>query len=646
MAGEFPFSMLGHGVVERDGDYLAWIVFREPPTVLDEVLAGIPSPLARDPDGTHERIVAITSDEFPRKGQRKLYEKIDAWLAGVHARQPIRFVVVASDDEPAGAWHEWSKARVKKVLLPWFVEQWPALRSGTGAAVLAMLLGYCSKTRRADVIELAARAVELALGLDPAVDGALASHLATLVDRLPDDAAKAAQLAALSPALRLRVWAADASLVPGEKIVIETVRAVDRSAEVGEIVAELADSLEVPRLHELALEFPDAPMGSLVEVLDSLRGEALDRALDLHLARFAEDDDDLMTLLHSGIEKELAPLIDRCLVLAVDRDVPEIMANVLYATSHAGKPHETTRLGTEFVARYRRDGAHPGPILATLYTNILLAYGSTATCDDACRTLTLELEQLLDENPAYFGASGNAHRNILPSAYGSAACGRCVMGDGERAAAWLEKAREGEWDELALCANMVCFQHMKDDPHLSPVITAIGRAEVARLEKNLKGSHKDVGALFTLALTLHNGGFLDDAERYYTKVLALRPKHADSLNNVGNIHGTRGNIDAAIASYDQAIAVQPMQPLFHACKAWALARGQRWAECVEAGHVAVKLAPNQASGYFSRGAGYLGLGDRANAAEDWKRGAALNPGWRGSEKDDPWFSDMVVLIAG
>ena len=59
------------------------------------------------------------------------------------------------------------------------------------------------------------------------------------------------------------------------------------------------------------------------------------------------------------------------------------------------------------------------------------------------------------------------------------------MGDGERAAAWLEKAREGEWDELALCANMVCFQHMKDDPHLKPVITAIGRAEVARLEKKV-----------------------------------------------------------------------------------------------------------------------------------------------------------------
>lgn len=638
--------MLGHGVVERDGDYLAWIVFREPPARHDEILAGIPSPLAADPDGTHERIVAITTDEFPRKGAKKLYASIDAWLTAVHARQPIRFVIVANDDEPAGPWHEWSKARVKKVLLPWFVEQWPQVASGTAAAVLAMLLAYCAKTRRTEVVELAARAVEPALGFDEATDAALAAHLATLVDRLPDDAAKAAQLAALSPALRLRVWAADASLVPDEKIVIETVRALDRKAALGTQVAELADNLEAPRLHALALEFPDAPMGSLVEVLDSLRGDALERALDLHLARFAEDDDDLMTLLHTAIEKELAPLIERCLVFAVDRDVPEIMANVLYATSNAGKPHETTRIGTEFVARYRQGGAHPGPLLATLYTNILLAYGSTATCDDACRTLTLELEQLLDENPAYFGASGNAHRNILPSAYGSAACGRCVMGDSERAAAWLEKAREHEWDELALCANMICFQHMKDDPHLKPVVAAIGRAEVARLEKNLKGSHKDAGALFTLALTLHNGGFLDDAERYYKKVLALRPKHADSLNNLGNIYGTRGDIAAAIASYDQAIAVQPMQPVFHACKAWALARGQRWAECVEAGHVAVKLAPNQASGYFSRGAGYLGLGDRANAASDFQRGAALNPGWRGSEKDDPWFSDMVVLISG
>jgi tetratricopeptide (TPR) repeat protein len=646
MAGEYPFPILGHGGSERDGDYLAWIVFREPPSEAARagVLAGIPAPLALDADGTHERIVAITTDEFPRKGARKLYAAIDTWLTAVHAQQPIRFVVVANDDEPDGAWHEWSKARVKKVLLPWFVERWPALRSGTAAGVLAMLLGHCTKTRRAEVIELAARAVEPALGFDEAVDAALAAHLATLVDRLPGDAVKAAQLAALSPALRLRVWAADASLVPDEKIAIETVRELDRSAALGHAIAELAEAFESSRLHELALEFPDAPMGSLLEALHSLRGDALARVLDRHLSRFAEDDDDLMTLLHTGLEMELELLVERCVALAVDRDVPGIVSNVLYATSNAGKPHEATRIGADFVARYRKD--HPGRLLATLYTNILLAYGATATCDETCRMLTEELEQILDEDPAYFGASGNAHRDILASAYGSAACGRCVMGDGERSARWLEKAREHTWAELALCANLICFQHLKDDPHLKPVITAISRAEVARVEASLKGSHKDVGALFTLALTLHNGGFLDDAERYYKQVLALRAQHADSLNNLGNIYGTRGDIDAAIESYDRAIAVQPLQPIYHACKAWALARGQRYAECIEVGERAVKLAPDQAGGYFARGAGYLGLGDRANAAKDFKRGAKLNAGWRGSEKDDPWFSDMVSLIEG
>jgi tetratricopeptide (TPR) repeat protein len=649
MAGEFPFPILGHGVARRE-DLYAWIIFREPPAPR---VTDLPAPFAIDDDGTHERILAFTADDFPKTGKKKLYAQLDAWLATVHARHAIRFVVFSDgDDEPEDPWNEWSQARVKKVLLPWFVEHWPALRSGSAAAVLAGLLARCVKTRRAEVIELAARAVEAALGTEPRIDGVLAHHLAALVDRLPDEAAKTAQLQALSPALRVRVWAVESSLVPDEKLVIETVRAVDRGQALGTHIADLADSLEAPRLHTLALEFPDAPMRSLVEIVDSLRGDALARVLDAHLARFAEDDDDLMTLLHHGLENELDPLIERCVAQAVDRDVPAIVANVLFATSRAGKPHEAARLGAEFVARYRQD--HPeARLLATLYTNILLAYGATATCDDTCRMLTQELEQILEDDPAYFGFSGNAARdiaegkagkNILGSAYGSAACGRCVMGDGERAARWLEKAREQAWADLAIGANLICFQHMKDDPHLQPVIAEIGRAEVARLEAALAGSHEDVNAMFSLALTLHNGGFLDDAERYYRKVLAIRAQHADSLNNLGNIFATRGDIDGAIASYERAIAVQPMHPVFHACKAWALARGQRWADCVEAGHVAVRLAPNQAGGYFSRGAGYLGVGDRANAAADWKRAATLNPGWRGSEKDDPWFPDMVALI--
>jgi len=289
-----------------------------------------------------------------------------------------------------------------------------------------------------------------------------------------------------------------------------------------------------------------------------------------------------------------------------------------------------------------------------VYTNILLAYGAAASSDETVRVVTEEIEEILRDDPGYFGATadksadiaaGKAGHDILASAYGSAACGRAVLGDGEASARWLREAREHRWKDLALCSNLVCFQNMRADPYLKPLVAEIAEAEVARLEAGLKGKKsKDTNALFTVALTLHNGGHLDAAERYYRRVLAQSPKHPDALNNLGNIHGTRGNYAAAIESYDAALAVVPEHPLFHACRAWALARAERYAEAVEASTRSIELDPNQASGYFPRGAAWLGLGDRGKAAEDFRCGVALNPGWRASEKDDPWFGDLVAII--
>src|SRR5262249_2156251 len=151
------------------------------------------------------------------------------------------------------------------------------------------------------------------------------------------------------------------------------------------------------------------------------------------------------------------------------------------------------------------------------------------------------------------------------------------------------------------------------------------------LEAGLRGKDaKNAYAVFSLALTLHNGGFLDDAERYYRRVLELQPRHADALNNLGNIYGTRGDIPRAIEHYDAGLGVQPEHPLFHACRAWALARGTRYREALAAATRSIEIDPDQAAGYFPRGAAWLGLGERSKAGDDFRRGASLNPGWRAS----------------
>ena len=83
-------------------------------------------------------------------------------------------------------------------------------------------------------------------------------------------------------------------------------------------------------------------------------------------------------------------------------------------------------------------------------------------------------------------------------------------------------------------------------------------------------------------------------------------------------------------------------PLLHVSRV-ALARAERFREAVEASTYSIELDPNQASG-IPRGAAWLRLGERAKAADDFRRGASLNPGWRASEKDDPWFGELVAIL--
>ncbi|MCW5803385.1 MAG: tetratricopeptide repeat protein [Deltaproteobacteria bacterium] len=667
MSRRWPFPVLGHGTMDPDG-FLAWVIFRTPPPdrLLTAILAKAPPLLVFDPDNRAERMLGVHVEDGAVYEDEQAYGAMlaafDGWLEVAHARHAIEMVVIldGDPDEPNDARDAWSTAQIEPVLLPWFASTWrfaPELRSRHALAVLAELVERLLSTRAPATIELAVRAIDRALadlGSERNADAAelLASHCATLLGRLPRAAARAA-LAELAPHLRFLVGshATEAPLLPAADAAHRELDALLAHGPIdmlGAAVARLGETIGSPELQERSLALGGAPVETFLELASTLRGDALDRLIAAHFERYATDE--LTELLHRALSNDIAPLVARCLEAAAGRlDAPDLVANVLYATSRSGRAHESIRLAREFLPRYRRD--HPGRMLATIYTNALLPYGATATCDDVSRMLTGELEQILAEDPGYFreDGAGGAGADILGSAYGAAACGRATMNDGAGAARWLEKARAEGWSELAVCSNLVCFQHLKDDPHVRPVVAAIARAEVARLEAELDDNDDgddgdDVRPLFALALTLHNGGHLDDAERYYRRVLAIDPRHADTLNNLGNVHGTRGRYDEAIASYDAAIAEVPDHPLYHACRGWALARAARYREAIATCDRAVAIDPNQSSAYFPRGAAYLQLGERDRAAADFRRGAELNPAWRASEKDDPWFAEMAAIL--
>jgi protein O-GlcNAc transferase len=56
-----------------------------------------------------------------------------------------------------------------------------------------------------------------------------------------------------------------------------------------------------------------------------------------------------------------------------------------------------------------------------------------------------------------------------------------------------------------------------------------------------------------IALTLHQVGDLDRAERIYRHILAMDPRHADSLHLLGMIEYQRGRPKSTIALMRRAI---------------------------------------------------------------------------------------------
>jgi tetratricopeptide (TPR) repeat protein len=127
------------------------------------------------------------------------------------------------------------------------------------------------------------------------------------------------------------------------------------------------------------------------------------------------------------------------------------------------------------------------------------------------------------------------------------------------------------------------------------------------------------------ALELHQGGKLAEAELLYRRILALDPRHTDSLHLLGVLAHQVGQDAIAVELIGQAIALDPRQAAYHCNLGTALQALGRVAEAVVTYRRALTLQPALAQAKLNLGVSLQALGQIDEAEACFRQALKLRP---------------------
>jgi tetratricopeptide (TPR) repeat protein len=128
------------------------------------------------------------------------------------------------------------------------------------------------------------------------------------------------------------------------------------------------------------------------------------------------------------------------------------------------------------------------------------------------------------------------------------------------------------------------------------------------------------------AVTLHQQGRLDDAERLYNGVLQGKPGDFDALHLLGVLMHQRGRSGEALKLIAKALESGARSADAHANQGRVFAALGRHAEAVESFEKALALKDDHIEALFHRGGSLIGLGRFADALASYERMLAMRPG--------------------
>jgi protein O-GlcNAc transferase len=140
--------------------------------------------------------------------------------------------------------------------------------------------------------------------------------------------------------------------------------------------------------------------------------------------------------------------------------------------------------------------------------------------------------------------------------------------------------------------------------------------------------HATMAALqapFQQAASLHQAGYLAQAEALYKEILALNPRHVDALHLLGVLAAQTQRADIGVQLIEQAIAINPHQAALYSNLGNALMALGRYDDAARAYGKAVTLKPDFAEAHCNRGNAFKAVQRYSEAVASYGKALALNP---------------------
>jgi len=127
------------------------------------------------------------------------------------------------------------------------------------------------------------------------------------------------------------------------------------------------------------------------------------------------------------------------------------------------------------------------------------------------------------------------------------------------------------------------------------------------------------------ATMLKENGQLDEAVDSYLQALAIKPDYAEAYGELGNVFKEQGKLDKAIASYRQALTLKPDYAKAYINLGVVLHEGGLLAEAAANYKRALAIQADYVAAHFNLGALHMSLGETEDALHYFRTAITIKP---------------------